>query len=392
MCCLFVDTAGMGWINRRGSASKPRYVCYYVEGTNPDGSPRVQQQRAAGAQTKKQARDFLAAIEARIARGEPAQARRVVIVDMGALLSEWSEGITNRKAVDDRRIVVRDLVPAFKGYSLEQVTVPVILAWLDELAKGSLAGGSQLHRLNLLSRFFSWAVNDRELLAANPCRSIRVGRRPQANPEKRLWLEDDTMVPKIMEKLVSVPSLDLLFYLARFSGIREGEAAGLRMSDLDFLSEGLLRVRYSYFGPLKEHSSRHPKVSKMVPAPSDALEVLKLHLKRRKLQGAKGEDLVFTYDRSSKRRKGAWKTWPGFHPHTIQSEFRDAADSLGLPKDLDFYGATRHTYATKALMAGASLDEVSSALGHSSPLVTLKHYSHLVRKTYSSTLRQGLAK
>ena len=34
---------------------------------------------------------------------------------------------------------------------------------------------------------------------------------------------------------------------------------------------------------------------KCVPAPADAEELLKLHLKRRRLKGAKAEDLVFPF-------------------------------------------------------------------------------------------------
>jgi hypothetical protein len=63
--------------------------------------------------------------------------------------------------------------------------------------------------------------------------------------------------------------------LARFAGLREGEAAGLRMSDLEFLHEGLIRVRFSVDGELKE-SKNGSKPVKWAPSPADAEDVLAL--------------------------------------------------------------------------------------------------------------------
>jgi hypothetical protein len=45
---------------------------------------------------------------------------------------------------------------------------------------------------------------------------------------------------------------------------------------------------------------------------------------------------------------------------------------------------------SRNLAAGASLDEVSAAVVHSSPVVTRRYYDHFIRKTFSSTLRGGL--
>ena len=38
----------------------------------------------------------------------------------------------------------------------------------------------------------------------------------------------------------------------------------------------------------------------------------------------------------------------------------------------------------------SSLDEVSAALGHSSPVVTRRYYDHFVRKSFSPEIRRGL--
>jgi hypothetical protein len=39
---------------------------------------------------------------------------------------------------------------------------------------------------------------------------------------------------------------------------------------------------------------------------------------------------------------------------------------------------------------GVPLDEVASAIGHSTPAVTARHYAHFVRKTFSPLMTAGL--
>jgi len=63
------------------------------------------------------------------------------------------------------------------------------------------------------------------------------------------WLEDDAIVRKLIAEFEE--PINFMFYLANRSGLRTGEAAGLRMSDLSFVDESIIRVRFSYDGPLK---------------------------------------------------------------------------------------------------------------------------------------------
>ena len=52
--------------------------------------------------------------------------------------------------------------------------------------------------------------------------------------------------------------------------------------------------------------------------------------------------------------------------------------------------ATRHSFVSRHLSRGASLDEVSAAVGHSSPVVTKRFYVHHVHRSSSPKLRAGL--
>ena len=122
-------------------------------------------------------------------------------------------------------------------------------------------------------------------------RQIPVGKRPQQTQKRDIpWLNDNKKVVKLIAELPE--PVNLMFYLGNRSGLRTGEIAGLRMADMAYLKDGTVRVRYSYGGPLKEDKGSTGKM-KWVPAAADASEFLGMWLKRRKLQGARAEDLVF---------------------------------------------------------------------------------------------------
>src|SRR5262249_8955724 len=147
--------------------------------------------------------------------------------------------------------------------------------------------------------------------------------------------------------------IDLMFYLGNRSGLRTGEIAGLRMSDLGFLGEGTIRIRFSYDGPLREDKYTEGR-GKWGPAPEEALQILGPWLDHRKARSAKPEDLVFV------AREGGC-----IGRVSVGREWREAAAKHRL--EMTFYQATRHSFTSRNLSAGASLDEVSAALGHSSP-------------------------
>ena len=66
------------------------------------------------------------------------------------------------------------------------------------------------------------------------------------------------------------------------------------------------------------------------------------------------------------------------------------AAALACGVELTWYQATRHSFVSRNLARGATLDEVSAAVGHSSPTVTRQFYDHFVRKQFSPGLRAAL--
>jgi integrase len=270
----------------------------------------------------------------------------------------------------------------------------MILRWIDKqrAAEDRLAEATLRKNLGLLSRFFSWCVA-RGHATHNPVRNIPSTSRPQETPKKDApWIDSDAVVRKIFNKLTN--PVHLMFYLANRSGLRTGEVCGLRLSDLGFLAEGVIRARYSYNNPLKEDRTGTGKV-KWVPAADDASAVLGPWVTRREAEGAGPEDLLFVapkggcFGRVYVRR--AWRE-AAIAAKLTAPEMKDAkGQPLPLEPAMTWYEATRHSFVSRNLANGASLDEVSAAVGHSSPVVTRRFYDHFIRKNFSQGLRAGLA-
>ncbi|MDP9394864.1 MAG: tyrosine-type recombinase/integrase [Actinomycetota bacterium] len=145
------------------------------------------------------------------------------------------------------------------------------------------------------------------------------------------------------------------------AGLRWGEAAGLRTRRVD-----LLRGRLEVVEAVTEVGSRHvfgpPKThqSRSVPVPRFLRDSL-----AEQLAGKAPDDLVFTAPR------GAVLRLPNFRRRVFDPAARRAGLGGLVPHEL------RHTAASLAIAAGASVKGVQSMLGHASATVTWDRYGHL---------------
>lgn len=379
----------MGTVFNRGTKDAPKWYVGYRENGRWNYKPSRQPSKAL-------AKRFVQEIESRIARGLVGMEDVDDAPGFKSMFQTFLDGLVNRNAEDDRSRGRRHIASKFDRKLLADVDLGAVMEWIDEQrAAGELSDASIRHNLNLLSRFFSWAIA-RGHVSINPVRQIPMGSRPtQSVKSDTPWIADDAIVRKLIADLEE--PINFMFYLCNRSGLRTGEAAGLRMSDMAFLNEGIIRVRFSYNGPLKEDKKSEGKV-KWVPAPEDCEEFLGNWIERRKADGAGPEDRLF----ACKRRKGlcyrkeyieAW--WEAAAPkhvggrEVLLKKKDDKIENEVKPK-MTWYQATRHSFVSRHLSSGASLDEVSAAVGHSSPVVTKRFYDHYVRRSFSPRLRAGL--
>lgn len=215
------------------------------------------------------------------------------------------------------------------------------------------------------------ALADAERLGLVP-RNAAGAARPPTAPRKEFntWSADE------LRQFFVCSRDDRLFaayVLLATTGMRRGEAIGLRWSDIDFDAAQLGVVQtlttvdsVPMFSPPKTARSR-----RVLYLDDQTLSVLKQHrLSQRMERLAVGEawdttnDLVFRDDLGRP-----------LHPDWFSREFFRLSRLAGLPRirlhDL------RHTYATIALKAGVHPKVVSERLGHATVGITLDLYSHV---------------
>ena len=218
------------------------------------------------------------------------------------------------------------------------------------------------------------------VIPRNPCSDVDPPKKARgASESASVKALDQDQLDALLKALES----DELFLLAvalAATGLRRGEAFGLRWSDLDF-EQKTLRV-YRKVEETKKHGVRvldRPKTSssrRTIGIDDGLIAMLRKEWKEQaEIQLKLGrrierDALIFHPDPTE-------PTLP-WSPDWMSRKFAKHAaargfDGVGL-HDL------RHTHATLLLLNGAPLHMVAARLGHSSPTITLTTYAHVLKR------------
>ena len=168
----------MATIIKRGSRTAPKFFIKFNAGVTADGK-RVQRMKLLpGVRDMPAARQQAAVVEREIAAGrDPFPGPGIVPDSVGTLIDRWAAGLGNRNASNDRAMVKNHLRARFARMLVDQITLPVLMEWIDELAASDLSAQTQRHALSTLSRFFSWAI-ERGHASINPVKMVPSSKRP----------------------------------------------------------------------------------------------------------------------------------------------------------------------------------------------------------------------
>jgi integrase len=212
-----------------------------------------------------------------------------------------------------------------------------------------------------LSAMFATAVDD-GLLRSNPIAGVRI-------PAPLDLEEDEDPQIKAMTReqlgviLFALPAKwQLFFELLTHSGLRIGEAVGLRWEHVDLGDSPRLLVREQiYKGRRKKLKSKAGK--RDIPLSPGMARQLLAH---RRDSFAGGDAPVFA-------------TGPG-NPYLPQQIARDALNPAREAAGLGWvtFHSFRHTCASLLFDEGRNVKQVSEWLGHADPSFTLRTYVHLL--------------
>jgi len=161
-----------------------------------------------------------------------------------------------------------------------------------------------------------------------------------------------------------------LWYLA-LSGLRRGEVAGLRWSDVD-QSEKTLTVRIAWVaaaGKAVENAPKTGSSSRTLPLDDGLAAVLRAARKRQAaerlaLGAAYGDGLYVACD----------ETGRPYHPDTVSKRWSRLVRSAGV-RHINLHSA-RHTCGTTLHLRGVPLSVIVAWLGHADASVTARIYAH----------------
>jgi integrase len=323
-------------------------------------TPDNRQTDKRGFSTKREAQEYANTVEVSKLRGEyvsPAIGRTTI----GELGPAWLERQCGHMKPSGFRTYESGwrvhVAPRWSDVRIADVRFSDVQAWVSEL---SFTRGPSIVRTayGVLTRILDDAVRDR-MLPSNPARGVRL---PPKAPRRHVYLTAHQL-GMLANDAGRYKSLILLLGVG---GLRWGEAAALRVGDIDFLRRRVELHRNAVMvcdrvvvGTLKSHKSRTVALPAFV---IDALAVT---------AAGKGRDELL------------WATAAGtpLGPPAPTTSWLAYAVARCRKADPAFPRVTahalRHTAASLAIHAGANPLVVQRMLGHASAAMTLDVYADL---------------
>jgi len=293
-----------------------------------------------------------------------------------------------RTIVEYRRTIDHDIIPAIGALPAQQVDKKTIMRFDAALREGN-ATNDKLRRCHKrLRQAFDFAI-DMDIRESNPVPVAKRGANSGAMQEPPVvlsgiqvqrFLEVATMkVPDRRGRDHHVSLHNPLWLLLLQTGLRRGEALGLRWGDLD-LEKSQLFVRQSL-----EVLNNRPHITtpksraayRIVTLFAESVAALKEHRKsqvERQLAAPVWEehDLVFTNGAGGPLDPN--NVLRGVYTIIRTANRMARCEEERLP---DFHiHSLRHTHCTQLLVAGWPVITVSRRMGHESPAITMRLYAH----------------
>jgi integrase len=300
---------------------------------------------------------------------------------------EWLEQVKRPQirattAADYEYRIKQYLNPYFGKRKLDEIKPATIQRWVANLGQSGLSSNTVNGARRILFGIFRYAVRSGQL-RSNPVEATDALRRLQDEPTqvRMHWTKFEAM--EVLRAAKNVPGVDLFLHLAVNLGLRHGEILGLTWSSIDLKSRRLT-VNQTLSQWRKISVAGESKYRLLTNPPKTAAgrrtlqlseELVAAILRHRQTHETKREragslwrdtDLVFTTNQGG----------PTSQSNNLRT-FRRFIDLNGF-RYIRIHDI-RHTTAVLALEAGASLDWISQAFGHSGTEITKSVYAPYVQ-------------
>jgi integrase len=261
------------------------------------------------------------------------------------------------------------IVAFFGGMLLSRIKPTNIVEFHTAAEKKGLSRKTRRNLHAILTKMFSYAL-DLELIPSNP---VKRGTAPKLEKTEKPILTET----QLNDLFGQVPIQYKAFFMTlAMTGIRIGEALGLKWADVDF-AEREIHVRRAIYRS-KETTPKTVNSKRSRPMVEKLYRAL---LNHRAISAYTTQaDYVF-----------ASSTGRPFNPDQLRQALRDALNKLGVQMGQKHaYGMhlLRHTSGSVAYKhTGGDVKATQEWLGHSSSRITLDTYTHLMKDAQRETAR-----
>jgi integrase len=366
-------TGSTGHIRQRG---KNAWEIKFDVGTDPLTGRRITKYHSVKG-TKREAQAELVRLKAAADRGEYIDPSRLTLAEFLDRWETWAATQVSAKTLERyRELSAHHIRPHLGSARIQRLKAVNFAELYGKLQKpkpegAGLAPRTVGHVHRLLHRVFTHAVKW-GILGTNPTAS--------ADPPRVERTEIGILAPDHIKAVLNAlrgRPLYIVALIALATGMRRGEIAALRWSDVDF-DGGKLRVERSLEQTNSGLTFKAPKTRasrRIVVIPPSVIVELREHWRQQQQQRlALGLGKASLDDLAVARPDGS--PWP---PDSLTADWARTMRMLKLPKVT--LHALRHTHVSQLIAAGLDVVTVSRRIGHSNPTVTLGVYAHLFGNT-----------
>lgn len=221
-----------------------------------------------------------------------------------------------------------------------------------------------------LSQMFNQADKD-DAIELNPMSKVDAPRRKKDEPKKQIEAFTDEQLAILGECLEKEPlKWKTFFYLLMDTGIRKGEACGLRWDSIDFNS-GWITIGTNV---VRVAGSGTTYVEVVAPKSGKTRRVIVSRRTLSLLEEMKEQSGQYEFVFVQRGEDGRPCALP-MVPNSADNYLRVFTKKYGIDFKCNPH-KFRHTAATKAIASGASIPAVSRMLGHAQISTTMNFYVH----------------
>ena len=295
----------------------------------------------------------------------------------------------------DRDVRTGNLIKKYIGnYTIEQLTAPFIQTELINKLKDDDYSYSTIHKVYvLLNECLQYAV-DTDKISKNPCKLVKQPPRKMFDTKEIRWLSEEE-IQIFKEQAMSTYKNGKTRYiyglpitLIIYTGLRCGELAALKWSDIDFENK-TINIRKNIVTAYDYEDINNKKARIQLQESTKTSKGRKIPL----IKNAENilNDIKSQYDEINPDGFVINNSDKMVTVSTLSDSYTNIANGAEIENPLGIH-TLRHTFASLLIKKGVDIKIVSEILGHKDVSFTYNIYVHILeeQKTYAMKLLDNI--